>query len=88
MGAFPLIMGGVSFGGSAIGSPKVIREMLDLAAKQQIHPWIKKIPLKEANQVSNSLVGIFTQAAYFTSSYQGRHRHAQQQGSIPLRSRQ
>lgn len=40
-----------SQGGSAIGSPKVIKEMLDLAAKQDIKSWIIKRPLEDVNQV-------------------------------------
>lgn len=36
--------------GSAIGSPKVIREMLDLAAKQDIKGWIIKRPMDDVNQ--------------------------------------
>lgn len=49
--AFDLIVKGVKIGGSAIGSPKEIRQMLDLAARQKIKPWIQKRPLSEANQV-------------------------------------
>lgn len=37
-------------GGSAIGSPKVIKEMLELAAKQNIKSWITKRPLEEVNE--------------------------------------
>ncbi|GAA6020963.1 hypothetical protein JCM11491_001566 [Sporobolomyces phaffii] len=48
--AFPFIMNGVFMGGSAIGSPKIIREMLDFAAEKDIRPWIVKRPLKDANQ--------------------------------------
>jgi len=40
----------VKIGGSAIGSPKEIREMLDLAAAKGVHPWINKKPLDQANQ--------------------------------------
>ncbi|KAL9621378.1 MAG: hypothetical protein Q9160_004138 [Pyrenula sp. 1 TL-2023] len=49
--AFDLIVKGVKIGGSAIGSPKEIREMLDLAARKRTQPWIQKRPLSEANQV-------------------------------------
>ncbi|GAA5928170.1 NAD(P)-dependent alcohol dehydrogenase [Sporobolomyces koalae] len=48
--AFPFIMNGVFLGGSAIGSPKTIREMLDFAAEKQIKPWIVKRPLEDVNQ--------------------------------------
>jgi D-arabinose 1-dehydrogenase-like Zn-dependent alcohol dehydrogenase len=43
-------MNGVFLGGSAIGSPKIIREMLDFAAEKKISPWIIKRPLKDVNQ--------------------------------------
>lgn len=36
--------------GSAIGGPAVISEMLELAAKQTIHPWIEKRSLDRANE--------------------------------------
>jgi len=48
--AFSLIGKGVKVGGSAIGSPEEIREMLALAAKNKIHPWVQKRPLNEVNQ--------------------------------------
>ncbi|KAI9677369.1 MAG: hypothetical protein M1817_006321 [Caeruleum heppii] len=48
--AFALIQKGVKIGGSAIGSPEEIRQMLDLAARQKIKPWINARPLKDANQ--------------------------------------
>ena len=35
--------------GSLIGSPNEIREMLDLAAKHNIRPWIEERPMSEAN---------------------------------------
>jgi alcohol dehydrogenase (NADP+) len=37
--AFTLIGNGVKVGGSAIGSPEEINEMLKLAADKKIHPW-------------------------------------------------
>ncbi|GAA5872442.1 hypothetical protein JCM3774_004522 [Rhodotorula dairenensis] len=48
--AFPFIMNNVHLGGSAIGSPKLINEMLELASKQNIKPWVTKRPLEDANQ--------------------------------------
>ncbi|TNY20180.1 chaperonin 10-like protein [Rhodotorula diobovata] len=48
--AFPFIMGNVHIGGSAIGSPKLIQEMLELAAKQGVKSWIEKRDIKDANQ--------------------------------------
>lgn len=49
--AFTLISRGIKVGGSAIGSPKEINEMLQLAADKKIKPWIQKRSMKEANQV-------------------------------------
>jgi alcohol dehydrogenase (NADP+) len=43
-------MAGIKVGGSAIGTPDEIREMLELAATTQIKPWVELRPLKEANQ--------------------------------------
>ena len=37
-------------GGSAIGSPAEIEEMLDLTVKRHVKPWIESRPLKDANQ--------------------------------------
>jgi len=48
--AFALIGKGIKFGGSIIGSPTDIQEMLALAAEKKVHPWINKYPMKEANQ--------------------------------------
>ncbi|WVQ81645.1 hypothetical protein IAT38_003769 [Cryptococcus sp. DSM 104549] len=47
---FTLIMNNVHIGGSSIGSPATIREMLQLAADQKIHPWIKKYKMDDVNQ--------------------------------------
>ncbi len=41
---------GIKIGGSAVGSPGVIREMLELAAEKNIKPWIEKRSLKDANE--------------------------------------
>ncbi|KAM0787138.1 hypothetical protein ACM66B_006389 [Microbotryomycetes sp. NB124-2] len=48
--AFALIMKNVHVTGSAIGSPKVIKEMLELAATQKIESWIEKRSMKDANK--------------------------------------
>lgn len=53
--AFVLIQGGFKIGGSAIGSPKDIEEMLQLAVEKKIHPWIEKRPLRDANQAIQDL---------------------------------
>lgn len=45
-----LIMQRVRIGGSMIGSPKEIREMLQLAADRNIRPMIEERSMKDANQ--------------------------------------
>lgn len=48
--AFALIAKGCKIGGSQIGSPKDIQEMLEFAAEKGIKPWVQQRPMKEANQ--------------------------------------
>jgi len=48
--AFALIGKGVKIGGSAIGSPEEIREMLALYAKQGVKTWNVNLPMKDANK--------------------------------------
>ncbi|KAI0127179.1 zinc-binding dehydrogenase [Xylariales sp. AK1849] len=48
--AFTLLMGGLKVGGSGIGPPGEIKEMLQLAVDKKVQPWIQKRSLKEANQ--------------------------------------
>lgn len=48
--AFALIAKGCKMGGSMIGSPTDISEMLDFAVKHNVHPWIQERPMKDANQ--------------------------------------
>ncbi|OQD80130.1 hypothetical protein PENANT_c039G04796 [Penicillium antarcticum] len=48
--AFVLIIKGIKLGGSLIGSPDEIREMLELAAAKGVKPWIQERPMKDANQ--------------------------------------
>ncbi|APA07603.1 hypothetical protein sscle_03g023730 [Sclerotinia sclerotiorum 1980 UF-70] len=48
---FSLIVKGLKIGGSAIGTPKEINEMLEFAAKNKIHPFIEERPMSEANQI-------------------------------------
>ncbi|KAG9893189.1 GroES-like protein, partial [Aureobasidium melanogenum] len=48
--AFTLIGNGIKVGGSLIGTPQEIEEMLQLAADKGIKPWIEVRPMKEANQ--------------------------------------
>lgn len=47
---FNLLPGRRSIVGSAVGSPKEIREMFQLAVDKKIKPWIEKRPMKDANQ--------------------------------------
>lgn len=47
---FALIGKGAKIGGSSIGSPKDIAEMLNFAVKHNIHPYIQERPMKDANQ--------------------------------------
>ena len=48
--AFSLIVKGCKIGGSAIGAPAEIEEMLKVTVQKGVKPWIEKRPLKEANQ--------------------------------------
>ncbi|KAJ5335588.1 hypothetical protein N7452_007991 [Penicillium brevicompactum] len=48
--AFALIVKGLKLGGSLIGSPDEIREMLALAAEKGVKPWIQERPMQDANQ--------------------------------------
>ncbi|KAK5122930.1 hypothetical protein LTR85_003495 [Meristemomyces frigidus] len=50
MNAFAFIAKGVKFGGSMIGPPWQIEEMLNFAAEKGVHPWIQKVPMKDANK--------------------------------------
>ena len=48
--AFALIAKSVKVGGSMIGSPEEIRRMLKLAVDKNVHSWINKYPMKDANK--------------------------------------
>jgi len=48
--AFTLISNGIKVGGSGIGSPEEIQDMLQFAADKKVKPWIQKRSMKEANQ--------------------------------------
>lgn len=48
--AFALIAKGCKLGGSIIGPPGEIKEMLELAAAKNVKPWIQERPMKEANK--------------------------------------
>lgn len=49
-GAYSLIQKGVKIGGSNIGSPKDIEEMLSFAVEKGVKPWIEQRSMKEANK--------------------------------------
>jgi alcohol dehydrogenase (NADP+) len=49
-GAFSLMAKGAKIGGSAIGSPKQIEQMLELAAKKGVKTWNQNRPMKEVNK--------------------------------------
>ncbi|KAJ4382795.1 hypothetical protein N0V86_002019 [Didymella sp. IMI 355093] len=50
IGAYSLIQKGVKVGGSNIGSPKDIEEMLNFAAEKGVKPWIEKRSMEDANK--------------------------------------
>lgn len=54
--AFTLIASGIKIGGSAIGSPKEIAEMLQVAADQKVKPWIQKRKMDDANEAVKDMV--------------------------------
>lgn len=54
--AAALVMKGIKLGGSLIGSPDEIREMLALAAEKKLKPWIEERPMKEANEAIQDMV--------------------------------
>ncbi|KAL1835058.1 hypothetical protein VTK73DRAFT_6354 [Phialemonium thermophilum] len=45
-----LIMQRLRIAGSVIGSPKEIRDMLQLVVDKNVRPWIEQRPMSEANQ--------------------------------------
>ncbi|KAK8847355.1 hypothetical protein IAR55_005212 [Kwoniella newhampshirensis] len=53
---FTIIMNNIHIGGSAIGSPDRIKEMLDLIAEKNLHPWISKWPLSKVNEAVPAMV--------------------------------
>jgi D-arabinose 1-dehydrogenase-like Zn-dependent alcohol dehydrogenase len=47
---FTLIKSAIDIGGSIIGSPSEINDMLQLAVDKQIKPWVELRPMEDANQ--------------------------------------
>lgn len=50
LNCFAFIGKGIKMGGSMIGTPKEISEMLEFAAKKNIRPWIEERKMSDANQ--------------------------------------
>lgn len=50
LGAFALLGGGARLGGSLIGSPAEIKEMLELVQKTDTKSWIKVWPMTQINE--------------------------------------
>lgn len=48
--AFSLLNSRIKIGGSVIGSPDDVNEMLKLAAEKGVKSWVQKRPLSDANQ--------------------------------------
>lgn len=48
--AFALIAKGCKIGGSQIGSPKEIEDMLEFAAEKEVKPWVQQRSMKKANE--------------------------------------
>lgn len=40
----------LTFGGSIIGSPETIKEMLDVAVKHNVRPWTEAFPMSQVDQ--------------------------------------
>ena len=53
--AFSLIMGDKSAGGSPIGSPEIIRIMLDFCNRHNIYPNVEEFPMEEVNEAIEHL---------------------------------
>jgi len=43
MNIFPLMMKNIHMTGSVIGSPQDISDMLEVAVKHNVRPWIQKV---------------------------------------------
>ena len=48
--ALKLLFNGLQIAGTVNGSPTEMREMLDLAVRKNIKPWIQVMPMEKANQ--------------------------------------
>lgn len=52
---FPLIAGDKSIGGSPLGSPATIRDMLEFCGRHEIKPMIEEMPLSKVNDAFEKL---------------------------------
>ncbi|PPQ66634.1 hypothetical protein CVT24_006926 [Panaeolus cyanescens] len=53
--AATLAVGGILIGGSSLGSRAECLEMLEVAAKHNVKPWIEILPMKDASKAVNNL---------------------------------
>ncbi len=49
-GAFSLIAKGAKIGGSAIGAPRAIEEILEMAVERGVKPWIQTTGMGQADE--------------------------------------
>ena len=56
LNAFTIIAGQCKVGGSLIGSPSEIREMLELAVEKNVKPWVQTRPMSDANQAVQDMI--------------------------------
>lgn len=54
--AFTLIGGNIKVGGTLIGPPGEIRDMLQLAADKGVKPWVQTRPMADANEAVKDMV--------------------------------
>jgi alcohol dehydrogenase (NADP+) len=50
IGAASLIFKNVHLGGSLIGSPNTIKEMLQLASEANVRSWVQEVPMDKVNE--------------------------------------
>lgn len=55
--AFQLVGGGISVGGSAIGSPDEVRECLQFCAEKGVGSWVSTWPMREAERAVLEMEG-------------------------------
>lgn len=53
--AFDFVPNGCYIGGSGVGSKKECMEMLQLAAKKGVKPWIEEMPMKDVKKALNGV---------------------------------